>query len=284
MLQRLVILAVSYCSDDTTLTWLESVSRAIRPVRDCISVIVVDNTPRKCSKQFFQRLMAIDPGVHGIQAPRNLGYFGGANHAWEEFQRQNTLLPDWTMVSNVDVSFAGSEFFLHLLNTHYPADTGVIGPSIVSTARHGDWNPKILSRPSRAKMHAYKRLYRSHWLFNLYEQAARLKYIVTAFGRSSPEVVERPTTCMQIYAPHGACILFSKQYFERGGSLRYPGFLFGEEVFVAETLRRIGLKALYDPRLRMTSQDHVSTGRFRSRQMVKYMHESAIILADKYFT
>jgi GT2 family glycosyltransferase len=277
---RILVLAVNYHSDDTAAAWAREVSRALQPVRAAATVVVVDNTPRENSEDFFARLRAVDREIVGIKAPGNLGYFGGAHHGWEEWLRRGGRVPDWVMVSNVDVGFANQEFFTRLLSNAYPADTGVVGPSLCSEGRHGDWNPKILLRPTRRQMHAYKLLYRSRWLYILYAQMFRAKHALTGHCKRSAVL---PAMLQEIYAPHGACILFSREYFVRGGNLSYPGFLFGEEVFVAEAARRLALKVLYDPGLQMTSQDHVSTGRFPSKRMVQYMHESAVILADRYF-
>jgi GT2 family glycosyltransferase len=252
-------------------------------VRDAATVVVVDNTPRDSSEALFARLRVVDPRVRTVKAQRNLGYFGGACHGWEEWQKEPGILPEWVVVSNVDVGFVDQAFFVRLLQAPYPGDIGVVAPSIRSEARHGDWNPKIGTRPSRRRMHAYKLLYRSRWLFNFYEMLARVKYALTGSRRSRAGSEEPGTTPRFIYAAHGACMLFAREYFVRGGTLRYPSFLFGEEIFVAETARELGLRTVYDPQLAMTSEDHVSTGWLRSKRMVEYMRESAVFLADRYF-
>jgi len=63
----------------------------------------------------------------------------------------------------------------------------------------------------------------------------------------------------EIYAPHGSFIIFSREYFERGGSLKPGAFLYAEELFVAETCRRLGLKAVYWPVIQVAHDEHVST-------------------------
>jgi len=286
MKPRIVILAVNYHSDEASAVWLANLNRVLGPIRGEVAVVVVDNTVREHSENFFRQLREVDALVITLKAPRNLGYFGGAHWGWTQWQGgTGGHTPDWVVVSNVDVAFASDDFFARLLAARYPEATGVVGPSIISEARHGDWNPKMTNRPARRRMHAYKRLYQSSWLVNLYEQGARIKYALTTLRRGSTALNQATTAvvCREIYAPHGACILFAAEYFRRGGDLSYPGFLFGEEIFVAETARRLGVKVLYDPSLRMTSQDHVSTGRFRSKVMAGYMRDSAVLLADRYF-
>jgi GT2 family glycosyltransferase len=89
---------------------------------------------------------------------------------------------------------------------------------------------------------------------------------------------------LQIYAAHGAFLAFRKSYFEAGGTLRHGAFLFGEEIFVAETVRRLGLTIGYDPRLRVFHRGYTTTGYMPSRQMATYMREAARYCADTWFS
>jgi len=283
---RVLVIAVNYNSDREARTWLAALARVTAGLPPGqVTPMVVDNTSRAKSEEFFRTLRAVHPSVITVKAPGNLGYFGGAAHGWAAWQQVGGVQPDWVMVSNVDVDFADASFFPTLLNADYPAGTGVVGPTIVSAARKGDWNPKISRRPSAQTMRRYVWLYRSHWIFNLYEQAARVKYALASWrakGTTSP--APQGEALVPAYAVHGACMLFRRDYFERGGDLRYPSFLFGEEVFVAETARRLDLSTWHDPRLKLVSQDHVSTGRFRTKAMTKYMRDSAVVLVERYFS
>ena len=65
--------------------------------------------------------------------------------------------------------------------------------------------------------------------------------------------------------------------------MEYPSFLFGEEVFVAETARQIGLRVIYHPGLRLSHDDHSSTGLVRSRRLAGLVRASASYIADRYF-
>src|SRR5262249_2176510 len=97
----------------------------------------------------------------------------------------------------------------------------------------------------------------------------------------------RPTSTstgpVPIYAPHGSFIAFRRTYFERGGSLNHPVFLFGEEIFVAETARRLGLTISYDRRLEVIHREHKSTGYFPSPRISAYSSQAATYCADQYF-
>ena len=86
-----------------------------------------------------------------------------------------------------------------------------------------------------------------------------------------------------IYAPHGSFIIFTKFYFLNGGNLKYPCFLFNEEVFVAETVLKLNLKVIYDNQLIVYDNEHVSTGTFRSKIIANYVAISSKYVAEEYF-
>ena len=87
-----------------------------------------------------------------------------------------------------------------------------------------------------------------------------------------------------IYAPHGSCIIFHKNYFEKGGNLKHISFLFGEEIFVAETLLKLKLEAWYEPALIVSDYEHASTGFFYSSKIAGYMKQSTIDIIGNYYS
>ena len=86
-----------------------------------------------------------------------------------------------------------------------------------------------------------------------------------------------------IYAPHGACMVFSRLYFDAGGSLDYPCFLYGEEFYVAETARQLGLAIRVDPSLRITHHEHSTTGLLAPASMAHHVHNSLGFVLSQYY-
>jgi hypothetical protein len=85
----------------------------------------------------------------------------------------------------------------------------------------------------------------------------------------------------RIYAPHGSFIVFSREYFDRGGTLAHVPFLYGEEIMVAETARRLNLAVVYDPGFQIKHVEHSTTG--KNPLVRQYQAESAKYCADAYF-
>src|SRR6185312_7910464 len=139
-------------------------------------------------------------------------------------------------------------------------------------------------------MRFYRLVFRHVLLLNLYELLSLMKYQVKLVMRKlralarGPHAIQNGRYRRSIYAAQGACLIFTREYFERGGSLRYGSFLFYEEIFVAETAREIGVDIVYEPTLRVWHDDHASTGFPRSRKMTKYFGDSAKYVADRYFS
>jgi GT2 family glycosyltransferase len=87
----------------------------------------------------------------------------------------------------------------------------------------------------------------------------------------------------KIYAPHGSCIILNKNYFKRGGTLDHISFLFGEEIFVGETAKRLGLNVLYVSEIQVRHYEHSSIGNFISRKINKFYRQSIKDILASYY-
>lgn len=293
---RVAIIGVTYESDDAVQVFMKSLREASvkghdRSWRVDWTTLVVDNTEREDSSFLAEVLHNHDPGAILVKAPTNLGYFGGARLGLRRYL-ESAGIPDWLVISNVDVEIDLHTFLEVLPKLTRSGDIGVIAPSVWSNTHNRDWNPKMVRRPSRRRMHLYKTLFASRVGLSLFEFGSRIKSLILPWRSkvllaSSHEHLlghlSSGVEWQKIYAPHGACLAFSSSYFEAGGDLEYPGFLFGEEVFVAETARALGLQVAYVPTLRVSSRDHVSTGVIRSREMARHIRESASLIFELYF-
>ena len=224
-----------------------------------------------------------------FQLGKNLGYYGGAALALEQYLAASSL-PEWVIVSNTDISFEDDQFLARLIS-HYETDSpttpAIIAPAITSTRTGVDQNPYMRRRPSRLQMHFYKWVFQFYISLTIYELLSHIKsWLISKIKHNNSNLTNpakhsiKPT---RIYAPHGSFTIFNRRYFEAGGTLNYEVFLFGEEIFVAETAWRLGLSIVYDPRLKVIHTEHSTTGFFSSRKMAKYVAEAAAYCADTFF-
>ena len=286
MKPSMLILCVNYKNDAETGAFVRT---AIDLPCRAENIVVVSNSPAE-ETETLTSLRDIQ-GVQVLFPERNLGYFGAAAHALSSYLGAHSL-PDWIIVCNTDIEFPDPEFFCKLAELYIKDPPAVIGPDILLVSRngrpssHAHQNPHLSMRPNPRKMRLLAAVFGNYFIYAGYEFLSSLRYAVTnivarARRRTMVEVAaERPR---EIYAPFGAFIVFHRRYFEAGGHLNYGSFLFGEEIFIAETARRLGMTIVYDPRLRLCHREHGAMLNAPSRQIAGYAAQSACYLAHTYF-
>jgi len=261
LVQTVLLVCVKYGSDTETSRYLESLRR-LHVQQTSLHVVVVDNTVGDVSAQ-----TPTDNNVTLVRANENFGYFGGARHGLSIFLQEHPL-PDWVIVSNVDLIIGDAEFLNKLAVLRARPRLGVVAPSIRSALTGKDQNPFMRSRPSALRMHVYKWMYRSWLALNAYELASATIHRVRSVVRKRTSAARLASNSgAPIYAPHGSFLIFSSEYFRAGGKLDFPCFLFGEEVYLAESLRQCSLEAVYEPSLQVIHQEHESTKLVKSRRL-----------------
>ena len=277
-----LFIAVHYGDAGPTVRLLRSLSQ-LAGFAD-VSILVVNNGPNSHDDNTFASLAKSMPNVCVIDSTKNRGYFGGARHGLSLYL-ENHPLPEWVIVSNVDLLISDSQFLNRLATLSGRPGLGVVAPGIRSAATGKDQNPFIAKRPSAARMHAYKWIYQSHAMLNAYEIGAvgfnKLRGVIRS--ASLRQHMSAPSESRAIYAPHGSFLIFASEYFRAGGSLDFPCFLFGEEIYVAETVRALGLKIIYEPSLIVTHQEHATTRLVKPRSLARAVALSAAYCADTYF-
>lgn len=279
-LPKIVFIAVSYRTTAAAVSYARAVSSHPGAAGVEAGVVLVDNTDGPEAGQVRSALGTQLPrGLQLLDAHGNLGYFGGArvgltciaDRGWK---------PDWIVVSNVDLEFPVGDL-LEGLSSRDPTQYGVIAPSILSSISARDLNPYLLSRPQHWRMHLYKHLFRSYVALTAYELASTALHHVRRRAErdgSGAAPVERT-----IYAPHGSMMIFSAEYFRRGGTFEHEPFLFGEEISVAEYCRRAGLPVVYAPDLGVVHHEHASISRLPGRNVQGFHRAASAYCADRYF-
>lgn len=266
---RMLLVCVHYRSEAALAGYLASLA-ALRGARERLSVVVVDNSMRPREPQ----LPKLPFAARLVASPSNFGYLGGAAHGLA-LARSEEQRADFVAISNVDLRIEQADF-LDRLETAAGSDVGIVAPAIRSGLTGIDQNPFLRSRPSRLRMHAYKWIFSSFLIAATYERVSRALRLL----RTSPPPAQ---PAQDIYAAHGSFFLLARNFFDRGGSLDYPVFLFNEEIHLAEQARDLGLRVCYRPDLEVRHDEHGSIGRYRSRAMVAHALQAAAFCADRYF-
>ena len=267
-MKKILIICVNYNSYDALHVFLESIDCAAKEVTQSmeIHVAIADNSS---DIQEIEESVYPDIHIERYITKQNLGYLGGARFALSKISKTDYNGYDYIAISNVDVTLDPS-FFVQL-ETINLSNVGWIAPSIISLKENKDRNPKILTRPSKSHLQIARLIYLTPLVYHLY---VRLFYK----NRPTPKFTER-----EIYAGHGSFMLFSKQADIRTFIDQFEPFLFCEEHFFAEELRKRSLTIEYHPELVVYDTDHVSTSTIPSYTYCKYNKEAISFIIKKYF-
>lgn len=254
---------VCYNAHDDALRFLDSVDRAFHNSQGLeLDVVLADNSIIAPAMDIASRQYAYS---FKYMKNDNVGYFPAFSKALASLEHGVNNY-DFVVVCNVDLVVA-EDFFTTLLSHSLGSETGLIAPGIFSDKDGRDLNPKMMRRPTARKIN-FMRLVCSnvvlfrwyHKLVSMREQArSRAQQHAREMGDSP--VVDLPQRPM--YGAHGSFMVFTQRYFAKGADVAYPRFLFGEEGFVAEQLRRHGLSIEHVPSARVFDKEHASTSQVK---------------------
>jgi GT2 family glycosyltransferase len=283
--KRATILLVVVCYDGEVDVRRLLQEQSVRQSTVDVVTLIVDNGTRSSgSIAALADLHCPAEGVHVMSPGTNLGYFGGARWALEQYLETN-YLPLWVVVCNPDIALVPTDFFGRLVRLHGSAEPMVVGPTIISSRTRNPQAAFMSTRPSATRMHLYKLIYSSRCLASIYELGSRALLFAGSARRWALRARRNGDRRRRvIYACHGSFMIFNHSYFERGGGLAHGAFLFGEEVFVAESVRRLRGQIVYEPELRVIHRGRSSTSYFQGATMHEHLRRATAYVADEFFT
>lgn len=243
-MKTFLLICVNYKSYEFLQVFLESVARAAEKVKGRLKVDI----------------------EVADNSENNLGYLGGALPIYSKRAKGY----DYVSISNVDLQLT-NDFFEKLLCIQ-ESNIGWIAPDIYTDKINRHENPYLLKRPDKHNFFIWNIIYSSTFLYRLY----RYLYIL----KSQKTKIYPQCT---IYAGHGSFMLFTKEFIDSYPKLQFPGFMYGEEIFFAELVRRAQKKVLYAPTLKIENIGNISTGLLNQKQKSKWSKESLNNIYKQFF-
>jgi GT2 family glycosyltransferase len=273
---KIGVLVVSYRNNPELTTFLQHLAEFPTNQISCI-VAIANGLDRVEAAALSAASSVLMPGrLLLIAGSQNPGYFGGAALGLREMQAA-VPMPDWVIVTNDDIRY-NADFFAKLADI--PTDNiGVLAPDIVVPATGLHQNPLYVSKPPAYRIRLLQWLHRHLVVMRVFVTIREVRQ----FWRRRSSLAVAPAR-QAIYAPHGSCIVFNRRYFEAGGNLDYPCFLYGEEFFVAENVRRLNLSVYMEPNLCVTHNEHSTTGMLANKSVARYVSESFTFLLREYYS
>ncbi|MGH9680105.1 MAG: glycosyltransferase family 2 protein [Candidatus Acidiferrales bacterium] len=280
---KALVVAVHYGNPQPTVELLRCLSRVER--RSNVHVLIVGNQPADGSASGLREALygLADFELHELAA--NAGYFGAAKAGVDRFLERQGGLPDWIIVCNHDVLIEDRGFFARLFAQDVSA-AGVIAPRIQLLPGRMDQNPFMRRRPGRLRWAGLRFSSSSYRVAEVWDWMSRKKRALQSYreAHSRNPAGRQKAEREWIYAPHGSFFIFSRKYFEAGGFLDQNLFLYGEEIFVAETCRSLGLPVIYEPSLSVLHNEHTTTGRRVSRFSYECQKKALRYVGARYFS
>lgn len=190
-----------------------------------------------------------------VRPSGNLGYLNGCAFALNEWRKRNgEVRPTIAIVGNTDLQFHPT-FLERLSDTRDPSPKhvgiGVLAPDI-RTPDGRSLNPYSIKPWSNRQFRLRVTLISNsvtYWLMNrTLLLRSRVREITRQLFRGQNQPPGRHAS-FDIYAAHGSCFILGPTFFYRSGSLAYPGFLYGEELYIAEECAAKGIAITYEPAL-----------------------------------
>jgi len=252
-MKKISTILINYKNSVDTINCIESI-KTCRD-HDLVEIIVVDNASTKQSLADLAQIKNDSSvPVKIIPSEKNLYYWGGAALGISQYSFTDPDSPAWTIIANNDILFQHADFF-SILQSMDADEYEVVAPKITLKQNGENQNPHLIHPLSLAQKIYYK-------LYYFHPVTARALHGLGRFIRKNV-IAEKDQYIsakeMKIYAPHGACMIFSKKYFLSGGYIDDGFVLYGEELSVAEIAREHVMKVIYCSRLEVQHNEHSST-------------------------
>jgi GT2 family glycosyltransferase len=265
--KTILILIVNYFNDDDVIRFVKD--EISRQTYKNWKVVIVNNgsdNPDKL-KKFSHKL----ENVYVETPHENLGYFGGMNYGLKFIESKHSIA-DIVIVSNSDLNFPDNNLFSDISRFDF-LKADVIGPDI-RTENNYPQNPMYTARIDSGKLKRLRVIFSFYPFYFLYQLLAITKKLNA----------NKPLTAGPVYAVQGAFMVFSRNYFLKGGDFNYGSFLYGEEIYVAELAREKNIKVYFEPSLRVNHKGNATTGRFKNGRHLRYFVDSYDYLLKRFFT
>ncbi len=258
---KVPIIAVNYNNSDCSIGMIESLLGQF----DFVDiVVVVDNASIESEKNVLIQYVECLPEkiknkIKLILLPENVGYFKALNIGIAQVSDSAHM----AVVGNNDLIY--DKNFLPTLNAKkFEDDVFVVCPDVV-TIDGVHQNPHVIRRFSFFKKLAFSAYYSNYYvgLLMLYLK----RKLVSKDRRFVPGTFD-------IFMGIGACYVLTKGFLDNVGRLDDRVFLYGEEAFLANQVRKKGGRLVYCSDLRVEHLESVATSKLPPRQKYQLTQKS----------
>lgn len=275
---KTILLCVCHYNDTSrVMEFAREVLRLPCPEGWQVEIAIADNS---CN---WPEQEELPPQATLVRTGENLGYIGGCAAAFEAWVAAKDALPEWSGVFNTDLTL-GADFFVALGGLSIDDGVGALAPYISTTEENRNHNPFMRDRMSRHRAYFYTFMTARPSIYRMFVLSQPIRATLRrAIKRGADAPHDAALSGEFVYAPHGAAVLLHRRFFERGGTLRFRGFMYSEEIHLAEQIRRCGLKVQMAPSLRVEHEGNFTTGLAGSDRIRQWQAQSSRVVWEDYF-
>ena len=275
-MNQILIITVNYKDTNVTENFVHSLGNL--DASDKVKLVVVDSASTPKTKDNLQSLLHSSTlKTQLIVSASNTFYWGGVALALDTLDLNYANGPSWIIACNNDILFTQQDFLEKLIALD-PDKYPVIGPTIYSSVTGKNLNP-YMDQPIRRLEKIYLSLFYINYVTARIMQISLkwLKKLLATLKRPSPSKIKK------IYAPHGSFVIFSNQYFKRGGWIDSNYEMYGEEVTTAEIAKKNKIPIFFVPDLKVLHVIHSSTTSHSWKREFNYAKTAYLYYKTVYF-
>ena len=240
-----------------------------------LKIVIIDNESSKDSLLSLNTIRnKVNLDIEIICSSKNAYYWGGVNLGLKKYNKDKKDY-NWIIVCNNDVEFNDISFF-EKLNNLEKGSFSIIAPQIISSLTNKDLNPFMIKPISFINDIYYSLYYLNFFTSKIVHKIGRLIKSI----KNLTEVKEFSN--YQIYAGHGSCMIFNKDFFYNGGFLDTGFTMYGEEVSTAEISKKVNSSIYYMPSLSLLHNEHQSTSKLSLKDNFLKSKQTYYYLKKKY--
>lgn len=264
----IVVSVTCYENENEVLEFADKLSK-----QDCSESIAFLITCNKCRniEVFRTKMEKIKLKSYVFNPGKNLGYLNGCLYGLKKYGENYT----WAVISNTDVEFMSNRFFKNFIGEKYGTEIGCVGPDVCLQDAITHQNPFFLTRPSRRAMKLRRAIYSNYPLYSLYCLLSSMK------AKLKKKTVERSG---QVYSVHGSIVVLRKKVVDALLEGENQIFMYGEELYIAEIVRKNNLISYYDKELEIRHKENQVTGKNPSRRKQEWISRSTSFLVSRFWS
>lgn len=273
--KHIAFVVVNYFNDDEVIHFVESC--LFKNDSSNLLVYIVNNGSKRPDD--LESKVELNSKITLIQASTNSGYFGAFHLALDFHKSHFDFIPDIFVLCNTDLKIESSDWMQQLLAAADNPQTGLIGPSLISSLTGKQQNPFLEDRMSAKKIDRLLFFFSSYFGYLIYQS---LYYLKAKLKSTSITQANSPIPC---YAIHGAFVAMTSNFVHTAyADFKDAPFLYSEELFLAEIAKKHSYKSMYIPSIKIIHDEHSTTGIFKSRKGVQLMHASLVKIKSLFYS